>query len=68
MHDDLNPAAHGAAEVPAEPIEPGAAGEVIKRARFGIGARATILMGLTIGVVSAMTAGTAVLSHSVSAP
>jgi hypothetical protein len=66
MHDDLNPAAHGAAEVPAEPIEPGAAGEVIKRARFGIGARATILMGMAVGAVVAIAPLTDVLSHTVS--
>ena len=65
MQDDVNPAASGAAdEVP--PAEPGAAGEVIKRARFGIGARATILMGMAVGAVVAMAPLTDVLSHTVS--
>jgi len=51
--------------IPAAPAEPGAAGEVIKRNRFGIGSKATILMGLTMGAVSVMTVVTA-LSGSVS--
>jgi hypothetical protein len=58
MQDDFNPVAPD--EIP--PDEPGAAGEVTKRNRFGIGSKATILMGLTIGAVSVMT----VMSGSVS--
>jgi hypothetical protein len=66
MQNDFNRAGNGAGdEVPGEQVEPGAAGEVIKRTRFGIGSRATILMGLTVGAVSVMTVVTAV-SGSVS--
>jgi hypothetical protein len=61
MQDDLNP------DIPAEQAEPGPAGEVIKRNRFGIGSKATILMGLTMGAVSVITIVTAV-SGSVSKP
>ncbi len=61
MQDDHNPAT--ADQLP--PGEPAAAGEVIKRNRFGIGSKATILMGLTMGAVSVMTIVTAV-SGSVS--
>jgi len=59
MQDDHNTAA------PAEQAEPAPAGDVIKRNRFGIGSKATILMGLTMGAVSVMTIVTAV-SGSVS--
>jgi hypothetical protein len=59
MRDDHDTAA------PAEQAQPGAAGEVIKRNRFGIGSKATILMGLTMGAVSVITVVTAV-SGSVS--
>ncbi len=59
MQDDHNTPA------PAEQAEPAAAGEVIKRNRFGIGSKATILMGLTMGAVSVITVVTAV-SGSVS--
>ncbi len=66
MRDDVNPGTSAPDEVlPSERTEPGAAGEVIKRSRFGIGSKATILMGLTIGAVSVMTVVTAV-SGSVS--
>jgi hypothetical protein len=63
VQDNHNPAT--ADEAP--PGEPGAAGEVIKRNRFGIGSKATILMGLTMGAVSVITIVTAV-SGSVSKP
>jgi hypothetical protein len=61
MQDDHNPAA--------EQAEPGPAGEVIKRNRFGIGSKAVILMGLTVGVVSVLTAvPVPAMSSSVSTP
>jgi hypothetical protein len=69
MQDDVNPAGSGTADevLPGEQNEPGAAGEVIRRARFGIGSRATIMMGLTMGAVSAM-AVVGAFSRSVSSP
>jgi hypothetical protein len=68
MQDDVNPAGSGAADevLPSEHSEPAAAGEVVKRARFGIGARATILMGLTMGAVVAAGPLSPVFSHTVS--
>ncbi len=68
MQDDVNPAGSGAADevLPGEQNEPGAAGEVVKRARFGIGARATILMGLTMGAIATAGPLTPVFSHTVS--
>jgi len=64
MQDDHDTAA------PAEQTEPGAAGEVIKRSRFGIGSKAIILMGLTVAAVSVLTAVPvpAAMSSSVSYP
>jgi hypothetical protein len=66
MQDDFTPA-----DIPAVdevlPDEPGAAGEIVKRSRFGIGSRAAIMMGLTIGAVSAMSV-VAAFSRSVSNP
>ncbi|HEY3610731.1 MAG TPA: hypothetical protein VGL06_24750 [Pseudonocardiaceae bacterium] len=68
MQDNVNPAGSGAADevLPSEQNEPGAAGEVVKRTRFGIGARATILMGLTMGAVAAAAPLSPVFSHTVS--
>jgi len=43
---DLNPAPDD------EQAEPDPAGEIRRPAKFGIGARATILMGLTMGAVA----------------
>jgi hypothetical protein len=74
---DVNPAGSGAADevLPGERNEhsggmdgqePGAAGEVVRRTRFGIGARATILMGLTMGAVATAGPLTPVFSHTVS--
>ena len=68
MQDDVNPAVSDTADevLPGEQNEPGAAGKVVRRSRFGIGARATILMGLTMGVVAAAGPLTPVFSHTVS--
>ena len=68
MQDDVNPAGSGAADevLPGEQTEPGAAGEVVRRSRFGIGARATILMGLAMGAVATAGPLTPVFSHTVS--
>ena len=63
---DFNPADEPAVDE-VLPDEPGAAGEIVKRSRFGIGSRAAIMMGLTIGAVSAMSV-VAAFSRSVSAP
>jgi hypothetical protein len=38
-----------------EQTEPNAAGEVVRWRRFGIGARATILIGLTMGAIAVAT-------------
>ena len=67
MQDDINPAGSAAADA-IPPGGPGAAGEVVKRTRFGIGARATILMGLTMGAVAAAAPIGGLLSHTVSSP
>jgi hypothetical protein len=50
---------------PAEvaPAEPNAAGEVVPPRRFGVGARATILLGLAMG---AMTTVITAISDTVS--
>jgi predicted phage tail protein len=52
MQDDTNPADNATPED--EETEPCAAGEIIRPAKFGIGARATILMGLTMGAMVAV--------------
>jgi predicted phage tail protein len=51
-----------------EETEPSAAGEIIRPTRFGIGARATILMGLTMGALAVAAAISAVQSPVTSAP
>jgi hypothetical protein len=68
MQDDVNPAGSGAADEvrPGEQSESGAAGEVIRRTRFGIGARSTILMGMAMGAVAAVAPFAGVISHTVS--
>jgi hypothetical protein len=47
--------------------ETAASGEVVRRPRFAAGARATILMGLTMGAVTAVVVSAA-MSHTVSGP
>jgi hypothetical protein len=70
MRDRDNRAAHAPDVEPTEEhAEPGAAGEIVRPARFGIGARATILLGLTMTAVAASTVALSGLSHTtVSAP
>ncbi|HEX4703882.1 MAG TPA: hypothetical protein VH352_17265 [Pseudonocardiaceae bacterium] len=43
-----------------EPTEPRAAGEIVRPARFGVGARATILLGLTMGTAAVVVVATAI--------
>ncbi len=50
MQDNINALPDG------EQAEPDPAGEIRRPAKFGIGARATILMGLTMGVVAVASA------------
>lgn len=64
MHDNIDP--QGDDLTPMPPDEPGAAGEVFRRLRFGVGSRTTIMLGLTIGVVAVAAALPAYESWTVS--
>jgi hypothetical protein len=48
--------------------EPGAAGDVVRPTRFGVGTRSTILLGLTMGAVAAATVVLPWTHVSVSSP
>ena len=55
-----------------EPREPdeadGAAGKPVRRQRLTVGARATLLMGMSMGVIAAVTVLPGAASRSVSSP
>jgi hypothetical protein len=54
MQDNIGPVDDDVTVPPGEQAEPSAVGKVVRWARFGAGARATIMLGLTVGAVVAV--------------
>lgn len=56
MHDENINSTADETPPPAEPAESSAVGKVVRWARFGVGSRATIMLGMTMGVLAVTAA------------
>ena len=65
MQDNINSADHDPTRASEEPD---VIGKAAPWTRFGTGARATIMLGLTVGAVTMAAAVPFVISHSTSSP